>query len=41
MGEVWLAEQQEPVKRKVALKVIKQGMDTKGCAIATSRGPDD
>jgi serine/threonine protein kinase/Tfp pilus assembly protein PilF len=29
MGEVWLAEQQEPVKRKVALKVIKQGMDTK------------
>ena len=41
MGEVWLAEQKEPVKRKVALKVIKQGMDTKGCAIATSRGPDD
>ena len=29
MGEVWLAEQTEPVKRKVALKVIKQGMDTK------------
>ena len=29
MGEVWLAEQQHPVKRKVALKVIKQGMDTK------------
>jgi WD40 repeat protein/serine/threonine protein kinase len=29
MGEVWLAEQKEPVKRKVALKVIKQGMDTK------------
>jgi len=29
MGEVWLAEQVEPVKRKVALKVIKQGMDTK------------
>jgi len=29
MGEVWLAEQQEPVKRKVALKVIKPGMDTK------------
>ena len=23
MGEVWLAEQKEPVKRKVALKVIK------------------
>jgi len=29
MGEVWLAEQTEPVKRKVALKIIKQGMDTK------------
>ena len=28
MGEVWLAEQSEPVKRRVALKVIKQGMDT-------------
>ena len=29
MGEVWLAEQTAPVKRKVALKLIKQGMDTK------------
>ncbi len=29
MGEVWLAEQLEPVRRKVALKVIKAGMDTK------------
>jgi serine/threonine protein kinase/Flp pilus assembly protein TadD len=29
MGEVWLAEQTEPVQRRVALKVIKQGMDTK------------
>src|SRR5277367_3792828 len=29
MGEVWLAEQTEPVRRKVAVKVIKQGMDTK------------
>ncbi|MHC4416912.1 MAG: serine/threonine protein kinase [Planctomycetota bacterium] len=29
MGEVWLAEQTEPVRRSVALKVIKQGMDTK------------
>jgi serine/threonine protein kinase len=28
MGTVWLAEQFEPVKRKVALKVIKLGMDT-------------
>jgi non-specific serine/threonine protein kinase/serine/threonine-protein kinase len=29
MGEVWLAEQEEPVRRKVALKLIKMGMDTK------------
>jgi non-specific serine/threonine protein kinase/serine/threonine-protein kinase len=28
MGEVWLAEQTEPVRRRVALKVIKRGMDT-------------
>jgi serine/threonine protein kinase/Flp pilus assembly protein TadD len=28
MGEVWLALQTEPVRRKVALKVIKKGMDT-------------
>ena len=28
MGEVWLAEQTEPVRRQVALKVIKPGMDT-------------
>lgn len=29
MGTVWLAQQQEPVKRLVALKVIKAGMDSK------------
>ena len=29
MGEVWLAEQTEPVRRRVALKVIKPGMDTR------------
>src|SRR5262245_28950096 len=29
MGEVWIAKQLEPVKRKVALKVIKKGMDSK------------
>ena len=29
MGEVWLAEQSEPVKRRVALKILKLGMDTK------------
>jgi len=29
MGEVWLAQQQQPVRRQVALKVIKAGMDTR------------
>ena len=29
MGIVYLAEQQEPVHRRVALKIIKPGMDTK------------
>ncbi len=29
MGSVYLAEQKEPVRRRVALKVIKLGMDTK------------
>ncbi len=29
MGSVWLAEQGEPVKRLVALKLIKAGMDSK------------
>jgi non-specific serine/threonine protein kinase/serine/threonine-protein kinase len=29
MGEVWLAEQTEPVRRRVALKVIKLGRDSK------------
>ncbi len=29
MGEVWVAKQTEPVKRKVALKLIKAGMDSK------------
>ncbi len=28
MGEVWLAEQEEPVRRRVALKIIKAGMDS-------------
>ena len=28
-GEVWAAEQRRPVKRRVALKIIKLGMDTK------------
>jgi serine/threonine protein kinase/Flp pilus assembly protein TadD len=29
MGEVWLAEQKLPVRRRVALKLIKAGMDTR------------
>jgi serine/threonine protein kinase/tetratricopeptide (TPR) repeat protein len=29
MGEVWLAEQKEPVRRRVAIKLIKLGMDTR------------
>ena len=29
MGVVYMAEQQRPVRRKVALKIIKPGMDTK------------
>jgi eukaryotic-like serine/threonine-protein kinase len=28
-GAVWAAEQREPVRRRVALKIIKLGMDTK------------
>jgi serine/threonine protein kinase/tetratricopeptide (TPR) repeat protein len=29
MGAVWMAEQQEPIHRRVAVKVIKAGMDSK------------
>ncbi len=29
MGDVWVAEQREPVRRTVALKIIKAGMDTR------------
>ena len=28
-GEVWMAEQREPVKLRVALKIIKPGMDSR------------
>src|SRR5262249_11418003 len=28
MGEVWVAQQFEPVKRQVALKLVKAGMDS-------------
>jgi eukaryotic-like serine/threonine-protein kinase len=30
MGRVWMAQQTEPVKRLVAVKLIKAGMDSKG-----------
>jgi eukaryotic-like serine/threonine-protein kinase len=29
MGDVWLAEQKEPIRRRVALKLIKAGMDSR------------
>jgi serine/threonine protein kinase/tetratricopeptide (TPR) repeat protein len=29
MGSVWLAEQTEPVRRRVALKLVRPGMDTR------------
>src|SRR5262249_42515606 len=29
MGEVWLAEQKEPVRRRVALKLVKAGMNSR------------
>lgn len=29
MGEVWVADQTEPIKRRVALKLIKPGMDSR------------
>src|SRR5262249_19573454 len=29
MGAVWLAEQEEPVRRSVALKVLRSGMDSR------------
>lgn len=29
MGEIWLADQKQPVRRRVALKLIKAGMDSR------------
>jgi eukaryotic-like serine/threonine-protein kinase len=29
MGEVWVVDQQQPIKRRVALKLIKPGMDSR------------
>ena len=49
MGEVWVAKQTEPVQRKVALKLIKAGMDSRqvvgavraGAAGAGADGPPE
>ena len=38
MGEVYEAEQEKPVRRKVALKIIKHGMHTKQ-VVARCRRP--
>ena len=29
MGAVWMAEQEEPIRRRAALKLIKEGMDSR------------
>jgi serine/threonine protein kinase len=29
MGAVWMAEQTDPIRRRVAVKVVKEGMDTR------------
>src|SRR5262245_42381380 len=29
MGTVWMAEQTEPIHRRVAVKVVKEGMDSR------------
>src|SRR5208337_1521527 len=29
MGTVWMAEQTDPIQRRVALKVVKEGMDSR------------
>ena len=34
MGEVWVADQLEPIKRRVALKLIKPGMDSRSVLAA-------
>ena len=44
MGVVYMAEQKEPVRRKVALKIIKPGMDTREVIArfeAEAAGPGD
>ena len=37
MGTVWMAQQTEPVKRLVALKLIKAGMDSRQVIAASRR----
>ena len=37
MGVVYVAEQTQPVRRKVALKIIKPGMDTQAGRSPASR----
>jgi serine/threonine protein kinase len=41
MGIVYLAQQEEPVRRQVALKVIKPGMDSKSKTYLTLRSEAD
>jgi serine/threonine protein kinase/tetratricopeptide (TPR) repeat protein len=36
-GTVWMAEQEKPMHRRVALKIIKPGMDTKGVSARFER----
>ena len=36
MGEVWLADQTEPIRRRVALKVIKAARRPKPCSLPRS-----
>src|SRR5258706_16009844 len=38
-GVVYMAEQEEPVRRRVALKIIKPGMDTKSVIARFEAGP--
>jgi eukaryotic-like serine/threonine-protein kinase len=39
MGVVWLAEQMQPIRRPVALKVIKPGMDSKQVIVRDGQRP--
>jgi len=37
MGEVWLAEQREPVRRRAALKLVKSTMNTREAVARVDR----